>query len=115
MLRPLNFRPAILVTLVALLACSFAIDAHANTITQNTTWTIDRAGTSTNYRVVAYGDSIYAGYYGSISAVAVRAAPWVQGEYLSDLWNSDIQVIRRTKSGAVASDIYNNKIVSETS
>ena len=89
--------------------------ATATTVTQNTSWTIDRAGTSTKYRVVAYGDSIYAGYYGSISRVAKRAAPLVDGEYLSQAWNADIEVIRRTKSGAVASDIYNNKIVSERS
>ena len=94
---------------------AFSTPVLANTVTQNTTWTIDRSGTSTNYRVVAYGDSIYAGYYGSISNVAKRAAPWVQGEYLSAHWNADIQVIRRTKSGAVASDIYNNKIVAEDS
>src|SRR5438094_531022 len=89
--------------------------AGANTVTQNTSWTIDRPGTSTTYRVTAYGDSIYAGYYGSISRVAKRAAPWADGEYLSQLWNADIQVIRRAKSGAVASDIYNNKIVAERS
>jgi lysophospholipase L1-like esterase len=87
--------------------------ARANTVTQNTSWTIDRAGTGTTYRVVGYGDSIYAGYYGSISSVAVRAAPWVEGEYLSAAWNADIEVIRRAKSGAVASDIYQNKIVAE--
>ena len=33
-------------------------EALANTITQNTSWTIDQASTSTKYRVVAYGDSI---------------------------------------------------------
>jgi lysophospholipase L1-like esterase len=87
----------------------------ASTVTQNTSWTIDRAGTTTSYRVTAYGDSIYAGYYGSISRVGKRAAPWVDGEYLSQLWNADIQVYRRAKSGAVASDIYNNKIVAERS
>src|SRR5438477_11479730 len=92
-----------------------ASGAGANTVTQNTSWTIDRPGTSSTYRVTAYGDSIYAGYYGSISRVAKRAAPWVDGEYLSQLWNADIQVIRRAKSGAVASDIYNNKIVAEKS
>jgi lysophospholipase L1-like esterase len=96
---------------LALLATS----AAASTITQNTSWTIDRSGTSTRYRVVAYGDSIYAGYYGSISRVAKRAAPWVEGEYLSQSWNADIEVIRRTKSGALAGDIYNNKIVRERS
>jgi lysophospholipase L1-like esterase len=87
----------------------------ASTVTQNTSWTIDRAGTTAKYRVTAYGDSIYAGYYGSISRVAKRAAPWVDGEYLQKAWNADIEVIRRTKSGAVASDIYNNKIVAERS
>jgi lysophospholipase L1-like esterase len=89
--------------------------ALASTITQNTSWTIDRAGTTTNLRVVAYGDSIYAGYNGSLSAVARRAAPWVDGEYLSAAQNVDVEVIRRTKSGAVASDIYNSKIVAEAS
>jgi len=89
--------------------------AGASTITQNVSWTIDRPGTSTTYRITAYGDSIYAGYRGSLSSVAKRAAPHVDGEYLSQLWNADIEVRRRTKSGAVASDIYNNKIVAERS
>ncbi len=92
-----------------------ASPALASTLTQNLSWTIDRAGTSTAYRVTAYGDSIYAGYYGSISRVAKRAAPTVDAEYLSQLWNADIQSVRRTKSGALASDIYNNKIVNERS
>lgn len=96
---------------VALLATS----ASASTITQNTSWTIDRAGTTAKFRVTAYGDSIYAGYQGSLSRVAKRAAPWVDGEYLSQSWNADIEVIRRTKSGAVAKDIYDNKIVKERS
>jgi len=30
-------------------------------------------------------------------------------------WGTDIEVVRRTKSGAVASDIYSNKIVGEKS
>src|SRR5512139_4071743 len=89
--------------------------AMANTLTQNVSWTIDRAGTTTKYRVTAYGDSIYAGYYGSISRAAKRAAPLVDGEYLSKAWNADIEVVRRAKSGAVASDIYQNKIVNERS
>ena len=89
--------------------------ASASTITQNTSWTIDRSGTSTKYRVVGYGDSIYAGYNGALSNVARRAAPWVDGEYLSQKWGTDIEVIRRTKSGAKANDIYNNKIVAERS
>lgn len=105
-------------SIAAVAAASFmmlATTAGANTVTQNTSWTIDRTGTSTTYRVVAYGDSIYAGYYGSISNVARRAAPWVEGEYLSAHWNADIEVIRRAKSGAVASDIYQSKIVNEDS
>lgn len=102
-------------TSVLLAAVLLAGSAAASTVTQNTSWTIDRSGTSTKYRVTAYGDSIYAGYYGSISRVAKRAAPGVDGEYLQKLWNSDIEVIRRTKSGAVAKDIYDNKIVKERS
>jgi lysophospholipase L1-like esterase len=96
-------------------AALLATSAGASTINQNTSWTINRAGTSTLYRVVGYGDSIYAGYRGSVFNVARRAAPWVDGEYLSNRWNADILVVRRTKSGAIASDIYNNKIVAERS
>jgi hypothetical protein len=44
-----------------------------------------------------------------------RAAPNVDGEYLSQLWNADIEIVRRTKSGAGRDDIYNNKIVAERS
>ena len=89
--------------------------AMASTLNQNTSWTIDRSTATTKYRVVAYGDSIYAGYNGGIGGVARRAAPVVQGEYLAQKWNTDMEVIRRTKSGARADDIYNNKIVSERS
>ena len=92
-----------------------ASQVGASTINQNTSWTIDRAGTTTKYRVVAYGDSIFAGYAGSIFSVVKRAAPWVDGEYASNKWNADIEVIRRTKSGAKSDDIYNNKIVGERS
>jgi lysophospholipase L1-like esterase len=105
-------RASLLSILVSLLLSAPAL---ASTLTQNLSWTIDRSGTSTRYRVVAYGDSIYAGYNGSLSRVAKRAAPTVDGEYLAKLWNADIQIVRRTKSGAVASDIYNNKIVAERS
>jgi lysophospholipase L1-like esterase len=102
------------------LACAATVIAaaapvRASTINQNTSWTIDRSGTSTKYRVVGYGDSIFAGYHGSIFNVAKRAAPWVDGEYASNNWNADVEVIRRTKSGAKADDIYNNKIVGERS
>lgn len=105
-----------LVPLLGLCAAAVvASEATASTITQNVSWTIDRAGTTAKYRITAYGDSIYAGYRGSLSSVARRSAPTVDGEYLSKLWNADIETIRRTKSGAVASDIYNNKIVAERS
>jgi lysophospholipase L1-like esterase len=90
-------------------------EASANTLTQNSSWTIDQASSATKYRVVAYGDSIFAGYNGSLSNVDRRAAPMVQGEYLSLAWGTDIEVIRRTKSGAKADDIYNNKIIAERS
>ncbi len=98
-----------------LAAVAASSPAMATTITQNTSWTINRSGTSTVYRITAYGDSIYAGYRGSLSSVAKRAAPLADGDYLSQLWNADIEVMRRTKSGAVAGDIYNNKIVAERS
>lgn len=89
--------------------------AAANTLTQNVSWTIDRPGTTTKYRIVAYGDSIYAGYNGSVTSAAKYSAPTVDAEYLSAQWNADIESVRRTKSGAVASDVYNNKIVAERS
>ena len=92
-----------------------AMQAGANTLNQNVSWTIDRSGTSTKYRVVAYGDSIFAGYNGSTLNAAKYAAPTVQAEYLAALWNADVESVRRTKSGAVASDVYENKIVAEKS
>lgn len=98
---------------LALLAASAHVPA--NTLNQNVSWTIDRAGTTTRYRVVAYGDSIYAGYNGSAFTAAKYSAPTVDAEYLSALWNADIESVRRTRSGAVASSIYNNKIVAERS
>ena len=90
-------------------------EAVANTLNQNVSWTINRANTTAKYRVVAYGDSIFAGYNGSTYNVARYSAPTVDAEYLSALLNADIESVRRTKSGAVASDIYNNKIVAERS
>jgi len=97
------------------LAMLLALPASASTLNQNVSWTIDRAGTSTRYRVVAYGDSIYAGYNGSAFNAAKYSAPTVDGEYLSTLWNADIETVRRAKSGAVAADVYANKIVAERS
>ena len=110
-----RFRIAFRMLLPALAVLAFGSEAAASTLNQNVSWTIDRAGTSTKYRVVAYGDSIYAGYNGSTTNAAKYSAPTVDAEYLSALWNTDIESVRRTKSGAVASDIYNNKIVAEKS
>ena len=90
-------------------------EALASTLTQNLSWTIDRAGTSAKYRVTAYGDSIYAGYNTSLFNIALFAAPTVDADYLQTKWNADMEIQRRTKSGAVASDVYSNKIVSERS
>ncbi|GAB2838332.1 hypothetical protein GCM10027277_01510 [Pseudoduganella ginsengisoli] len=101
--------------LPALALLTLGAQASASTLNQNVSWTIDRPGTTTNYRVVAYGDSIYAGYNGSTTSAAKYSAPTVEAEYLSALWNADIESVRRTKSGAIASDVYNNKIVAERS
>ncbi len=109
-IRPRN----ILRTLLPALALvALGSQAVASTLNQNVSWTIDRAGTTAKYRVVAYGDSIYAGYNGSTTSAAKYAAPTVEAEYLSALWSAGIESVRRTKSGAVASDVYANKIVAE--
>jgi lysophospholipase L1-like esterase len=110
-----RLRAALRALLPALALALLGAQASANTLTQNVSWTIDRAGTAAKYRIVAYGDSIYAGYNGSVTSAAKYAAPTVDAEYLSALWNADIESVRRAKSGAVASDIYNNKIVAERS
>jgi lysophospholipase L1-like esterase len=100
---------------IASLAVALSGSANANTITQNTSWKITRPGVTATYQVVAYGDSIFAGYNGGLFSVIRRAGPWTDGEYLGKQWNANIQVVRRTKSGAKADDIYNNKIVAEKS
>ncbi len=110
--RPLGSRVRLLAAMAVLAVSSNGL---ASTLNQNVSWTVDRAGTTTKYRIVAYGDSIYAGYNGSTLNAARYSAPTVDAEYLSALWNADIESIRRAKSGAVASDVYNNKIVSERS
>jgi len=109
------FRAALRALLPTLALLALGSEAAANTLTQNVSWTIDRAATTAKYRLVAYGDSIYAGYNGSTFNAAKYAAPTVDAEYLSALWKADIESVRRAKSGAVASDIYNNKIVAERS
>ena len=110
-----RFRRTFRTLMPALALCTLGMSATASTLNQNVSWTIDRAATTAKYRVVAYGDSIYAGYNGSTTNAAKYAAPTVEAEYLSALWNADIESVRRTKSGAVASDVYTNKIVAERS
>ena len=110
-----RFRNAVRRSLPAFVLLALSTQAMGNTLNQNVSWTVDRAGTTAKYRVVAYGDSIYAGYNGSISNAARYAAPTVDSEYLSAQWNADIESIRRAKSGAVAADVYQNKIVAESS
>ena len=110
-----KFHSALRALLPALALMAIGSDAAASTLNQNVSWTIDRAATTTKYRVVAYGDSIYAGYNGSISNAAKFSAPTVESEYLSALWGADVESVRRTKSGAIASDVYTNKIVIEKS
>lgn len=101
--------------LPAALLLALGGQAMGNTLNQNVSWTVDRAGTTAKYRIVAYGDSIYAGYNGSVSNAAKYSAPTVDAEYLAAKWNADIESVRRAKSGAVASDVYQNKIVAERS
>jgi len=107
----MRFRNSLRTLLPTLVLLALGAEATASTLNQNASWTIDRAGTTTKFRSVAYGDSIYAGYNGSVSSAAKYAAPTVNAEYLSAHWGADIESVRRTKSGAVASDVYNNKIV----
>jgi lysophospholipase L1-like esterase len=104
---------SLVATLTVVLGVSSA--ALGSTLTTNSTWTIDRSGTSTKYRITGYGDSIYAGWYGSAFAVAKTAAPEIAGEYQATWWNADMEIVRRTKSGAKADAIYNEKIVGERS
>ena len=80
---------------------------------QNTRWTIDRRRPETA-RIVAYGDSIFAGYQGSIFNVARRSAPYVAGEYLAKTWDVNVEVVRRTRSGALAEEVADT-VVSESS
>lgn len=108
-------RAALARAALPLLAACVAAPAMASTLTQNVSWTINRTGTTAKYRIVAYGDSIYAGYNGSVTSAAKYSAPTVDAEYLAAKWNASIESVRRTKSGAVASDVYTNKIVAEKS
>jgi lysophospholipase L1-like esterase len=82
-------------------------------IAQNSTWTINR-GAAQKLRVVAYGDSIFAGYQGSFFQVARRSAPYVAGEYLAKTWGANVEVVRRAQTGGLASEVY-SRIVGDKS
>jgi lysophospholipase L1-like esterase len=73
-------------------------------LAQHTTWTIDR-GSAQTYRVVAYGDSIYAGFQRSFGAVARRSAPWIAGEYFANATGANVEVVRRALTGGLASEV----------
>ena len=91
--------------------------AHASSINQSTTWTIARPGTDATKpaRVVGYGDSIFAGYNTDYFYVFLRSSPYILGEYASTVWASSVEVVRRTRSGAVAKEVYEDKIDGESS
>ena len=94
------------IRLVSLLPLALAVHAHASTIAQNSAWNVTRTGSTQTYRVVAYGDSIFAGYT-SATSVGRRGGPHVTGEYLAALTGQKVEIRRRCQSGAVASGIYN--------
>jgi cysteine-rich repeat protein len=79
--------------------------ASASTIAQNSAWNITRTGSTQTFGVVAYGDSIFAGYT-SATNIARRGAPLVTAEYLAALSGQRVEVRRRCQSGAVASGVY---------
>ncbi len=82
-----------------------AVEARATTIAQNSSWTVTRTGATQTLRVVAYGDSIFAGYTGT-SSICRRAEPLVTGEYSAALSGQNWIIHRRCQSGAVASGIF---------
>ena len=71
-------------TWLMLLTLLVAVEAGASTIAQNSAWNVTRPGSTQTYRVVAYGDSIFAGYTGA-TTVARRGGPHVTGEYIAAL------------------------------
>jgi cysteine-rich repeat protein len=79
---------------------------YATTIAQNSAWTVTRPGATQTLRVVAYGDSIYAGYTGA-TTIARRAGPYVTAEYCAAVTGQNVNVARRCQSGGVAQDVYN--------
>src|SRR5262245_27798146 len=83
-----------------------AASAGASTIAQNSAWNVTRTGATQTFRIVAYGDSIFAGYTNATS-VARRGGPHVTGEYVAALTGQNVEIRRRCQPGAVASGIFN--------
>src|SRR5207245_5457410 len=73
-------------SLVFAVAFMWSSEVLANTVTQNVSWTIDRAGTSAKYHVDGHGDSIYVGYHGYTCAVTIWSAPNVSRQYGRTVW-----------------------------
>jgi hypothetical protein len=109
-MMPVVYRFAVVAIIAAV-----AGTARGSSINQSTTWTIERSNATATYRVVGYGDSIFAGYRADFFDVALRSSPYVLGEYAATVWKGNIEVVRRTKSGAVAQEIYDEKITGESS
>jgi cysteine-rich repeat protein len=82
-----------------------AVEAGASTIAQNSAWNVTRSGATQTFRIVAYGDSIFAGYT-SATQICMRAGPHVTGEYTAALSGQNVEIRRRCQSGATASGIY---------
>ncbi|MGY6631254.1 MAG: hypothetical protein ACXIUL_09635 [Wenzhouxiangella sp.] len=89
------------------------VQALDGTVAQNSGWNIQRTGAEDTLRLVAYGDSIVAGYT-SPTEIAQRSSTHVAAEYAAVLWGQNIEVRRRAQSGAVAAAIF-NRIVNDTS
>jgi lysophospholipase L1-like esterase len=97
-------QPALAALLVAVSGLG-ANQAEATTIAQNSAWNVTRPGATESLRIVAYGDSIYAGYTAP-TTVWRRAGPHVAGEYLAAVYGQNVEIRRRAQSGATASGIY---------
>ncbi len=99
------------------IACGSVIGVDAlaldGTVAQNSAWNIERDGAQDTLRIVAYGDSIVAGYIDP-TTIARRSSTHVAAEYAAVLWGQNIEVRRRAQSGAVASAIY-SRIMNDAS
>lgn len=91
---------------IAAASCLLAANANAldGTIAQNSQWNVTRPGAQQTLRIVAYGDSIVAGYI-DVNNIAQRASTHVAAEYGAALWGQNIEVRRRAQSGAVGAQI----------